>query len=115
MATGVADFALSPAAGAALAVATGVADFALAVDRVGEARVPAACCSVVAYRSSPGVLPAPAGSSSGSSGGIGGDCLALITTDALAALKVAEVLGAPGEWSWGWGHGVSGGGAGGTG
>uniref|UniRef100_A0A7S3VIH0 Amidase domain-containing protein n=1 Tax=Dunaliella tertiolecta TaxID=3047 RepID=A0A7S3VIH0_DUNTE len=99
--------------GAAVAVALGRIDFALAPDTLGEARVPAACCRVYAYRPTPGLLSAaPPGASSNSSGngkgheggdgpGIGpvtqADSVCVVTTDAGKALKVAEGLGVPGS------------------
>lgn len=43
--------------GAAVSVAAGLADLALAVDELGGARVPAACCGVYAMRPTAGVLP----------------------------------------------------------
>ncbi|KAA0154300.1 hypothetical protein FNF29_02520 [Cafeteria roenbergensis] len=46
------------AAGAAAAVSARVAPAALAVDSLGDARVPASCCGVVAFRPSSGRYPA---------------------------------------------------------
>jgi hypothetical protein len=58
--------------GAAVAVALGRTDFALAPDALGEARIPAACCSVYAYRPTPGLLSAVLPGSSRGAGGSDG-------------------------------------------
>jgi hypothetical protein len=93
------------ATGTAAAVATGLATFGLAVDVLGQARTPAACCGVFAYRPTPGVLGGPASSTSSSSGSSGAgagaaatqvQAVSVIAREPGVLLKVAEALGAPG-------------------
>jgi hypothetical protein len=105
-----------PHTGTAALVAMGEASFALAPDVLGEARLPASCCSLYAYRPTPGQLggpsagsPAPALTLTGPAAGAGGTSgpgtkvadthgsMCVVTRDAGTLVKVSQALGAPGE------------------
>ncbi|GIM05847.1 hypothetical protein Vretimale_10263 [Volvox reticuliferus] len=98
--------------GSAVAVSTDLAQLALTTDLLGSARVPAACCGVYCYRSTPGVLGHASkeaaattatgvdGAGGGSSGGLleGGESLAVMASDPGVLLKAAQALGVPGSF-----------------
>lgn len=78
--------------GAAVAVAAGFADVALAVDGLGTARVPAACCGVYALRATAGALALEGASTASHSLA----APALLASDPLALLKAGAALRLPG-------------------
>ncbi len=84
------------ATGAAALVRQRAATFALAADAAGEARVPAACSGVFAYRPSPGVLGGPAAAPAQGAAATATSCVSVLTADAATALRVAQALNAPG-------------------
>lgn len=85
--------------GAAVAVAGGLADLALAVDELGSARVPAACCGAYALRTSAGVLPLEGASTASHSLA----APALLAADPAALLRAGAALRLPGGgWVGGW-------------
>ncbi|GLC45676.1 hypothetical protein PLESTB_001317700 [Pleodorina starrii] len=95
--------------GSAAGVSTGLAQLALTTDLLGSARVPAACCGLYCYRSTPGALgqasTAAAGGGGGSGGGSGGgapaeggEAIAVMAADPGLLLRAAQTLGAPGSF-----------------
>ena len=78
--------------GAAVSVAAGLADLALAVDELGSARVPAACCGAYALRTTAGVLPLEGASAASHSLA----APALLAADPQLLLKAGQALRLPG-------------------
>ena len=78
--------------GAAVAVAAGLADLALAVDELGSARVPAACCGGYALRTTAGALPLEGAATAAASLA----APALLARDPQALLKAGQALRLPG-------------------
>lgn len=78
--------------GAAVAVSSGGVDLCIAVDEVGSALIPAACCGIYAYRPTSGVLDLE-GASIGSTT-LGTTCLLASDPDVLA--RAGRALNVPG-------------------
>lgn len=78
--------------GAAAAVAGGLADLALAVDELGTARVPAACCGAYALRATAGVLPLEGAAVAAASLA----APALLAADPQTLLRAGQALRLPG-------------------
>jgi amidase len=78
--------------GAAAAVAGGLADLALAVDELGSARVPAACCGAYALRATAGALPLEGAAVASPSLA----APALLAADPSLLLKAGQALRLPG-------------------
>jgi hypothetical protein len=78
--------------GGAVAVAGGLADLALAVDELGSARVPAACCGAYALRTTAGVLPLEGAASACASLA----APALLAADPSVLLRAGQALRLPG-------------------
>ncbi|PRW56947.1 outer envelope mitochondrial [Chlorella sorokiniana] len=78
--------------GAAVAVAAGLADLALALDELGGARVPAACCGAYALRTTAGVLTLEGAATAAASLA----APALLAADPQALLKAGQALRLPG-------------------
>ncbi len=78
--------------GAAVAVAAGLADLALALDELGGARVPAACCGAYALRTTAGVLALEGAATAAASLA----APALLAADPQALLKAGQALRLPG-------------------
>lgn len=74
-----------------MAVAAGLADLALAVDELGSARVPAACCGAYALRTTAGVLPLEGASCAAASLA----APALLAADPQTLLKAGQALRLP--------------------
>ncbi|GIL68160.1 hypothetical protein Vafri_21440, partial [Volvox africanus] len=97
--------------GSAVAVSTDKAQLALTTDLLGSARVPAACCGVYCYRSTPGALGQASNAAAAAAitatgvcnaggGGVleGGESLAVMASDPAVLLKAAQALGVPGSY-----------------
>ena len=78
--------------GAAVSVAAGLADLALAVDELGTARVPAACCGAYALRTTAGVVPLEGAFTASHSLA----APALLAADPQLLLKAGQALRLPG-------------------
>jgi tetratricopeptide (TPR) repeat protein len=78
--------------GAAVAAAGGLADLAVAVDELGSALVPAACCGAFAFRPTAGVLPLEGGAASAPT--LGAPCL--LAADPAVLLRAGRGLRVPG-------------------
>lgn len=73
-------------------MAAGLADLALAIDELGSARVPAACCGAYALRTTAGVLPLEGAATAAASLA----APALLAADPQALLKAGQALRLPG-------------------
>lgn len=89
--------------GAAVAVAQRRVQFAACTDALGQARVPAACCGVYAFRPSLGVFDGPDAPAAGPAGLSPSapapllSAVSLVANDPALMLKLAQALGAPGK------------------
>jgi Asp-tRNA(Asn)/Glu-tRNA(Gln) amidotransferase A subunit family amidase len=78
--------------GPAVAIAFGAADLCIAVDEVGSALIPAACCGVYAYRPTSGVLQLEGAAIASST--LGTTCL--LASDPELLFRAAKALNVPG-------------------
>lgn len=78
--------------GPAVAIAAGAADLCIAVDEVGSALIPAACCGVYAYRPTSGVLQLEGAAIASST--LGTTCL--LASDPALIIRAAQALNVPG-------------------
>jgi Asp-tRNA(Asn)/Glu-tRNA(Gln) amidotransferase A subunit family amidase len=78
--------------GPAVAIAAGAADLCVAVDEVGSALIPAACCGVYAYRPTSGVLQLEGAVIASST--LGTTCL--LASDPALLIRAAQTLKVPG-------------------
>jgi len=81
--------------GPAVAIAAGAADLCIAVDEVGSALIPAACCGVYAYRPTSGVLQLEGAVIASST--LGTTCL--LASDPTLLIRAAQILHVPGGGS----------------